>query len=200
MSTGRDTRPHRRPEVVDAAMAVLARDGHAEFSVDGVRSELERAGSASPEHLGDRNELMVEAVYWTLADMRRGFGAAFAAETGPLAPEAAGDALWDVVHRFDVAAVVGASIASVTDPELNALLQPVLDEHEEHMNDMIDASIERLPADVQRRVLGIAHTMKHAMVGVRIDNMVGLSEGHRALVSETLLRLYQYEIDQASGA
>jgi len=128
LSSGEFNRSRRtRLKILDAGVAVLARDGYKKLSTTGVAKEAGITRAAMLYHFGSRSDL-IEAIIRHVTrrriDMYTEAMEGLPHEEGFL--ESAVDIAWQQLQTPEFEAYTELSLASRTDPELRALMEPAL--------------------------------------------------------------------------
>ncbi|AOL22548.1 DNA-binding transcriptional regulator, AcrR family [Erythrobacter litoralis] len=128
LTSGEFNRSRRtRLKILDAGVAVLARDGYKKLSTTGVAKEAGITRAAMLYHFGSRSEL-IEAIIRHVTrrriDMYTNAMEGLPHDEGFL--ERAVDIAWEQLQTPEFEAYTELSLASRTDPELRALMEPAL--------------------------------------------------------------------------
>ncbi len=211
VATQAERRKQTRTRLLEAGTAVLLEQGAAGFSTVAVAETAELSNGAVFNHFDTRIDLLAATVEYALAELREGFAHSFSVVGADATATELLTILWECMSRPEQTAVVEVFAQARTNPELQAKLAPIVEDHHRHIINMVsflaDVQVERArtrsgdeggdpPIPGERGITAdfvtqISFLFIYAMVGLTINNEAGAAIGSH----ETFIRLGQNLFD-----
>lgn len=195
MATQAERRKQTRTRLLDAGTAVLLEQGAAGFSTVAVAETAELSNGAVFNHFDTRLELLAATVEHALAELRESFAQSFSVVGADATATELLAILWECMSRPEQTAVVEVFAQARTNPELRALLTPIVENHHGHIKTLVaylaDVQVESaggrqgrgggITADFVSRM---SFLFIYAMVGLTINNETGAATGtHQTFIA-----------------
>ncbi len=218
VATQAERRKQTRTRLLEAGTAVLVDQGAAGFSTVAVAETAELSNGAVFNHFDTRLDLLAATVEYALAELREGFAQSFSVVGAEATATELLSILWECMSRPEQTAVVEVFAQARTNPELKALLTPIVEDHHGHIQTMVsvlaDAQVEGAPSrgggeagdppDAADRgitadfVSQLSFLFIYAMVGLTINNEAGAGIGSQNTFIELGQNLFD-AIDAGGG-
>ncbi len=137
MATQAERRKQTRTRLLEAGTAVLLEQGAAGFSTVAVADTAELSNGAVFNHFDTRLDLLAATVEYALAELREGFAQSFSVVGADATATDLLTILWECMSRPEQTAVVEVFAQARTNPELRALLTPIVEDHHRHIMTMV---------------------------------------------------------------
>ena len=211
VATQAERRKQTRAKLLEAGTAVLVEQGAAGFSTVAVADKAELSNGAVFNHFDTRLDLLAATVEHSLAELRESFAQSFTVVGADATATELLTILWQAMSRPEQTAVVEVFAQARTNPELQALLTPIVEDHHRHIKTLVDFLAEVQVEGAQVRSGGeggdppvpgergitpdfvsqMSFLFIYAMVGLTINNEAGAALGSH----ETLIELGQRVFD-----
>lgn len=169
--------------MLDAGAAVLLEGGATGFSTVAVAGKAGLSNGAVFNHFDTRLDLLSATVEHALAELRDFFSESLSAVGPDADPAELLTILWECMSRPEQTAITEVFAQSRTNPQLQAMVAPVVQEHHRQIKSMLtllaEAQIEQaggggITADF---VEAISFLFIYAMVGLTVNNVAGAGIG-----------------------
>lgn len=207
MVTQAERRKQTRTRLLEAGTTVLLEQGAAGFSTVAVADTAELSNGAVFNHFDTRLDLLAATVDHALAELRESFAQSFSVVGADATASELLTILWECMSRPEQTAVVEVFAQARTNPELRALLTPIVENHHRHIKTLVsylaevqvesartrgggesgDSPVTKERGITAEFVSGMSFLFIYAMVGLTINNEAGAASG----THETLITLGQ---------